>query len=206
MRSFFSLLSIEMGKFTEYRLPLKSLPVGVHEFEYHLGEQFFKNMEDEEIRQADVLVKLTVNHSNDVYELNFTFSGTVIVPCDRCLDDLELPIDTSYHIIVKYGEDYKDDSDEFIEIPESDNYLNVAYMIHDAVILAIPIKHVHPLGKCNRAMSNILKKHRAGQSEDDELAGELIEEMDYMDADSSEQSETPTDSRWDKLKNFNPED
>lgn len=193
-----------MGKFSEYKLPLKSLPVGVHDFEYRLGTQFFKNMEDADIRHGDVLVKLTVNHANDVYDLNFRFEGTVTVPCDRCLDDLEIPIDTTYHIVVKYGDDYRDDSDEFIEIPFGDNYLNVAYMINDAVVLAIPIKHVHPLGKCNRAMSSLLKKHRASaSSEDDELTGELIEEMDYMD--EGEGASKPTDSRWDKLKDFNPE-
>lgn len=195
-----------MGKFSEYKLPLKSLPVGVHEFEYRLDNTFFKNMEDTDIRHADVLVKLTVNHANDVYDLSFRMEGTVTVPCDRCLDDLELPIDATYHIIVKYGDDYRDDSDEFIEIPFGDNYLNVAYMIHDTVILAIPNKHVHPLGKCNRAMSSLLKKHRAGASEDDRIAEDLIEEMDYIDEGEDNEGSQPTDSRWDKLKDFNPSD
>lgn len=192
-----------MGKFTEFKLPLKSIPVGSQEFEYKLNKQFFVNMENNDVRDADILVDLTVDHRNDCYTLYFKLDGEVVVACDRCLDDLHLPIDTEYSIVVKYGDDYDDSSDEFLVIPESDNYLNVAYMIHDTVALAIPIKHIHPLGKCNRAMSSLLKKHRAGASgEDTELEDSLIEEMDQMDDDPTMGA---TDSRWDKLKDFNPE-
>lgn len=188
-----------MGKFTAYKLPLKSLAKGSHEFDYHLDKQFFVDMESSDIRDADVDVKLTVDYNGDVYDLSFVFTGEVTVLCDRCLDDLHLPIDTNYHILVKYGDDFNDDSDELLEIPQSDNYLNVAYMLYDTVTLAIPIKHVHPLGKCNRAMSAILKKHRAkATGEDADLENELIDEIDALD--DAENSTPATDPRWDALK------
>lgn len=196
-------LTIPMGKFSQFKLPLKSLPKGTHDFEYHLDKQFFTNMESPDVRDADVNVGLVVTFKNDVYDLAFTIKGDVVVPCDRCLDDLTLDIDTTYSIKVKYGDDYREDSDDLMEIPESDNYLNVAYMIYDTVSLAIPIKHVHPLGKCNRAMSSLLKKHRAGgmpSDPDAELEDELIDEMDNMPDSETPDRETPTDPRWDKLK------
>ena len=120
--------------------------------------------------------------------------------CDRCLDDLVLPIDTTYHIMVKYGEDFNDDSDELLEIPDSDNYLNVAYMMYDTVALAIPIKHVHPLGKCNRAMSEILKKHRARA----DLENDLIDEMDQIGDDVGREAQ-PSDPRWEALRGLSSE-
>ncbi len=189
-----------MGKFTEYKLPLKSMAPGTHQFEYRLGKTFFNNMENEDIHDADLRVALTVVYKADVYELDFAVEGTLTLICDRCLDDLEFPVDTTYHINVKYGDDYNDDSDTLLVIPESDNYLNVAYMIYDTVALTIPIKHVHPLGKCNRQMSAMLKKHRAGDANDEDAAIEtqLIDEMDSMDADEPRS----TDPRWDALKNL----
>ena len=104
-------------------------------------------------------------------------------------------------LISQYGDNYNDSTDELLEIPESDNYLNVAYMLYDTVMLAIPIKHVHPMGKCNRAMSALLKKHRSAVADDDDAAIEdqLIDEMDSMDSASTE---TVTDPRWDELKNL----
>ena len=187
-----------MGKFSEFKLPLKSIPAGTQEFSYHLDKTFFVNMENADVRDADVDVHLTVTHKNDVYDLVFHLTGTVTVACHRCLDNLELPVDTTYQVAVKYGDDYRDDADGMIEIPESDNFLNVAYMIHDTAALAIPIKHVHPLGKCNRAMSTLLKKHRAHTpgDPDAELEDELLDGID--DADTGEAQ--ATDPRWDALR------
>jgi len=170
-----------MGKFTDYKLMLKSLPEGKHTFEYHLDKQFFTNMENADVRDADVKVTLDVDYRGDAYALAFRLTGTLTVPCDRCLDDLLLDIDTEYGLTVKYGEEYDDDSDTLLIIPESDNYLNVAYMIYDTAVLAIPPRHVHAQGKCNRAMSALNKKYGVSNGADDD--------DDFTDADIAE-SET----------------
>ena len=192
-----------MGKFTAYKLPLKSLSPGTHEFDFHLDKSFFENMENEDIHDADLNAHVTVVYNGDFYTLDFKVTGNVTLLCDRCLDDLIFPIDSTYHIVVKYGEDYNDDNDEVLEIPMSDATLNVSYMINDTVVLAIPIKHVHPMGKCNRQMSALLKKHRAqGNDEDADLENELIDEMEDMDS----APEGGSDPRWDALKKLNPSD
>lgn len=188
-----------MGKFSAFKLPLKSLGTGTHNFEYHLDKQFFANMENSDIHGADLDVKLTVVYNGEFYDLDFVITGEVTLICDRCLDDLHYPIEAAYHIVVKYGEDYNDDNDEVLEIPVGDAYLNVAYMIYDTVVLAIPIKHVHPQGKCNRQMSAMLKKHRATTGDEDaELENELIDEIDSLD--DSAPAEAPADPRWDALR------
>jgi uncharacterized metal-binding protein YceD (DUF177 family) len=187
-----------MGKFQTFKLPLKSLSHGEHLFNYHLDKQFFTNMENTDIHGADLEVKLTLNYKGDVYDLDFSISGEIVLLCDRCLDELHQPVNAGYHIIVKYGDKYCDDSDEVLEIPDTENYLNVAYMIYDTVVLAIPIKHVHPHGQCNKVMSDIMRKHRAlvADEEDADLMEELIEEME--DGDTA--ANAPTDPRWDALK------
>ena len=182
-----------MGKFSAFKLPLKSLGTGTHNFEYHLDKQFFANMENSDIHGADLDVKLTVVYNGEFYDLDFVITGEVTLICDRCLDDLHYPIEAAYHIVVKYGEDYNDDNDEVLEIPVGDAYLNVAYMIYDTVVLAIPIKHVHPQGKCNRQMSAMLKKHRATTGDEDA-------ELENEPLDDSAPAEAPADPRWDALR------
>ena len=59
------------------------------------------------------------------------------------------------------------------------------------------------MGKCNRAMSSLLKKHRATVpgDPDSELENELLDEMETMPDNDSTTPEAPaTDPRWDKLK------
>lgn len=174
--------------------------MGTHHFDFHLDKQFFVNMESADVHDADLNAGIDVVYNGEYYDLTFTITGEVVLICDRCLDDLHFPIDATYHIVVKYGEDYNDDSDDVLEIPNSDATLNVAYMIYDTVVLAIPIKHVHPLGKCNRQMSAILKKHRAqANGEDAELENELIDEIDNIDA-AADNDSSATDPRWDALR------
>ena len=64
-----------MGKFSAYKLPLKSLAKGTHEFDYHLDKQFFADMESADIHDADVKVKVTLNYNGDVYDFNIVFTG-----------------------------------------------------------------------------------------------------------------------------------
>lgn len=181
------------------------MPEGEHRFEFHLDKRFFENMENADIHDADLDVVLIVAHKADIYQFDFHISGTITLICDRCLDDLIMPVDTTYSIAVKYGDDYNDDSDDLLIIPASDTNLNVAYMIHDTVALTIPIKHVHPLGKCNRQMSNMLKKHRATRpgDEDAELEESLIDEIDAIDAEAQNQAQQQSiDPRWNALKDL----
>ena len=203
MHSFCKQLSI-VGKFTAFNLPLKTLSEGEHKFSFTLDKQFFKNMENPDIHDADLVSDITVTHKNDLYHLSMHVTGTVTLICDRCLDNLLWPIDASYDITVKYGDDYEE-TDELLVIPYGDNSLNVSYMLHDTVSLAVPIKHVHPLGKCNRAMSALLRKHRAvgPDDEDADLTSQLIDEMDSMEpeADSADkEADTPVDPRWNELR------
>ena len=109
-------------------------------------------MENPDIIASDVHVHLDLEKKNDSYDCTFTCKGLMQVPCDRCLDPIDIDADTTYHITVKYGEDYNDETDDLLIIPQSDTYINVAYMLYDTLVLTIPLRHVHPLGKCNRAM------------------------------------------------------
>jgi uncharacterized metal-binding protein YceD (DUF177 family) len=182
-----------MGKFTEFKLMLKSLPMGKHRFEYHLNREFFMNMENDVVRDADINVTLDVTHRAEGYVFEFQLKGSLTVACDRCLDDLTLPVDTVYNLNVRYGEDYNDESDTLLVIPENENYLNVAYLIYDTAVLAIPPRCVHPHGECNRAMTALNKKYttNADDSDDEDAAlrDELLEDLDELEAEALEQDE-----------------
>lgn len=194
-----------MGKFTDYSLPLKSLPKGEHNFTFKLGKQFFVDMESTDIRDACLTADVTVRYANDIYDLDLHVSGEITLLCDRCLDEMSWPIDASYQVMVKYGEVYRDDNDKMLEIPSSVNDLNVAYMLYDTVSLAIPIKHVHPLGKCNRQMSAMLRKHRVRSNDPDaELEDELIDGID--DAGAGDEDAAGVDPRWNALKGLSTDE
>jgi len=172
--------------------------------EYLLGNHFFVNIDGEDIQKGRVNTKLTISKKGGVFDLSFTFSGIVIVPCDRCLDDMDLPIETTAHLIVKFGKDYSEESDEIVVIPEAEGIINLAWFLYEFVALAIPIKHVHAPGKCNKQMTSKLKKHTV-KSEDDEQSFGQDDPDDVIITDDDPDNEEKTDPRWDALKGFKEE-
>ena len=165
-----------MGKFSAYKVELASLKEGHYEQDFEIKKDFFENMENSDILDADVHVHLNLEKRRDAYDCTFTLKGTIQIPCDRCLDPIDHEVDTVYHVIVKYGDSYDDGADNLLVIPYSNSYLNVAYILYDTILLTIPLRHVHPLGKCNRAMADALRKHKRCDDE------ETDRELDYIDS------------------------
>ena len=186
-----------MGKFDIYKVDLKNLSPGVHEFEYILENKFFVDIDGDEVQKGKVKVNLTVKRSSMVFDMNFQLEGVVYVPCDRCLDDMDLPISAKNKLIVKFGKEYAEESDEIVIIPEAEGEINLAWFIYEFIAVTIPMKHVHAPGKCNKAMSSKLKKHTTRRSDDDdEYEDESADEI-IVEDDSSDMSSDP---RWDALK------
>jgi uncharacterized metal-binding protein YceD (DUF177 family) len=170
--------------------------------EYLLDNQFFMNIDSEGngVQKGKVCVSLTVEHKPSGFLLQFHLGGTVIVSCDRCLDEMEVPVESNSRLTVKLGKEYAEESDEILIISEEEGALNLAWFLYEFVVLAVPMKHVHPPGKCNKTMSAKLKKHSVRSHDDDAPSGYDEEESASMPDDGAE-AET-VDPRWDKLKDL----
>ena len=88
------LYTIALGKLDIYKVELKNMREDSAKYEYTLDNQFFADIDAPEIQKGKLKVDLSVKKSLGVYVLNFHTEGMVIVPCDRCLDDMELEVET----------------------------------------------------------------------------------------------------------------
>lgn len=188
-----------MGKFDAYKIPLRGLDPGEHSFDVRLDRKFFTDIDGEEVQKGDLDVRIRVKKGTYSFEFAFSIVGRVWVPCDRCLDDVEIPVETEEHLTVKYGSDFSEEGDNIIVIPEDEDDFNVAWYLYEFVALAIPMKHVHAPGKCNKSMTSKLKKHSA-RSVDDESDEELG--FDDVDESGAEAEQETVDPRWEGLKNL----
>lgn len=182
------------------------MPIGTQDFEYVLDNEFFKNIEGEDVQKGKVNVKLTVKRSAAAFELDFDLEGVIQIPCDRCLDDMDHEVKTHETLYVKFGTEYSEESDNVVIIPESEGDLNIAWFLYEFVALTIPLKHVHPAGKCNKAMSAKLRKHtaRSLNDSDDEGIGSYDDENIADEVPGA--GEEITDPRWDELKKIIEDD
>lgn len=193
-----------MAKFSLYKIPLRTLAPGVHTYEYELDRKFFEAIDGEEVKKGNVNVILNVRRTSSSFELNFDIEGVIKVSCTRCLDDMNLDVDTESRLIVKFGSEYSEESDEIVIIPEVEGEINIAWFLYEFIALTIPIKHVHPRGECNRTVSSKFKKHQAVSADDDEDdSDDIIDD----DSEPQEDEDTPqTDPRWDTLREINLDD
>ena len=151
------------------------------------------DLDENEVKKGKVKVDLALRRASMMFELDFQIKGVVSVPCDRCLEDVEIPIETQNRLVVKFGDEYAEESDELVVVPEEEGVISLAWYMYEFIALAIPMKHVHAPGECNEAMASILSEHMAISSDEEDW--EEDEEEDVSD-----DTNNPIDPRWNALK------
>ena len=158
---------IIMCSLESFKIDLKSLEEGDTVISYSLDDAYFKAIDGPEVRSGAVRVIVTVHRTVDFYELDFHSEGTVHVPCDICLDDMEQPVSADNRLTVKFGDEYSEE-DDLITVEKDEGLLDVSWFIYEFIALGIPIKHVHAPGKRNPAMIKALEEHSAARSSDED--------------------------------------
>ena len=121
---------------------LNGLASGSSVLDWEVGKEFFELFGNSEILDAHVAVRAKlVNHGATV-DVECSVEGTVTVPCDRCLDDLEL------EVVTGFSEVY---------VPEAGE-LDISQDVYDYVCTALPLQRVHPDGLCNPETVKYLSK------------------------------------------------
>ena len=187
-----------MGKFDKYKIDLKGMQADSVTYEFVLDNLYFSYIDAPEIQKGKVNVVLTVKRTSRAFELNFQTDGMVWVPCDRCLDEMELSVSSTDKLMVKFGQAYAEEGDNLIIIPEEEGEINVAWFIYEFVVLTILMKHVHAPGKCNKAMTSKLNKHLRTNSNDED--GDESTYEPEADVVVEEDAEEQIDPRWNELK------
>ena len=164
------------------KLDLKELDEGVSTFEYSLDDAWFESLDEDEIKRGNIRVSIDVKRTENYFELGFHTEGTVVIPCDICLDDMEQAIETDDSLVVKFGEEYSED-DDLVTVDEREGSIDVSWFVYEFIALNIPAKHVHAPGKCNAAMIKVLEEHsatRSGGEEDGAAADPRWNELEKL--------------------------
>lgn len=163
---------------SEYNIKFEGLKQGVHSFEYTVDNAFFEKFDAFEFDKSSIKVDLEFKKQSTMLVLVFTFSGEITVPCDRCLDDVDVDVYGEEKLVVKFGNEDYDQSDEILILPIHEYELNVANYIYEFINVNLPQKRVHFEGLCNQ---------------------EVIDELDKIE----KKEEINDDPRWSMLKDIN---
>ena len=170
-----------MGVKRDFDIDLLSLKEGRHEYEFGFNDSFFDLFEEPLVSKGEGKVKLTLNKALNLLELTFEINGSVRLVCDRSLDPFDMPIELSRDIIMKYGEEDQELSEDIMMINWDTQRINVAQLIYEFISLEVPIRKLHP--RYENEESSI---------EDDELF--------YQSEKPSDENKEKIDPRWEALK------
>ncbi len=176
---------VKMKKLKEFNIQFVGLKEGIHQFEYHIDNRFFDIYNYDEFNKSSIDIEVEFVKKSTLLELNFKAKGTVNVPCDLTGEDFDLEIEGEFPLIVKFGQEFNDDSDEVLIIPHTEYQVNIAQYIYELVVLSVPAKRVHPKVLDGTMESETLQK---------------LEELEYKETEQS--IEEDIDPRWNKLKDL----
>ncbi len=163
---------------SEYNIKFEGLKQGIHFFEFNVDNEFFEGFDCFEFDKSSIKVDLEFKKQSTMLILTFNFTGTISVPCDRCLDEVNVDIEGEEKLIVKFGNEDYDQSDEILILPIHEHELNVSNYIYEFINVNLPQKRVHFEGLCNQ---------------------DVIDELEKIE----QKKEIENDPRWSGLKDIN---
>jgi len=153
--------------------------MGMHNYQFHIDAAFFAEFESSEIENCNVQVDIELNKEPSMLVLNFDLDGSVNLLCDRCADDFHLSVCGNNRLIVKYGEDGYEQTDEVVVLKSDEGKFDLSQYIYEFIHLQLPQKRIHAEGECNP------------------IAIEKLNELNVNTASDK------VDPRWEALKGIN---
>lgn len=177
-----------MNNLKTFTIQFVGLKQGEHHYEYKIDDAFFKNFDFDDFNSIDVTVDTKLIKKPTFLEFIFDAQGTVNVNCDLTNESYDHPVEGDYRLVVKFGQEYNDDLEDIIIIPHGEYEINIAQYIYELVVLALPLKRVHPGVEDGTLESDMLDK---------------LEELSITEEKPADKkNEEDIDPRWEKLKDF----
>ncbi|MCK0133266.1 DUF177 domain-containing protein [Arenibacter sp. S6351L] len=171
-----------MMQHKEFIIPFSGLKQGKHEFEYTIENKFFESFEYDEFNGANIKLDVTLNKMSTMMELEMKARGTVNVNCDLTSEPYDQKIKADLELVVKFGDEYNNDNDEILIIPHSEYQINIAQYVYEMLVLAVPLKKVHP---------GVL---------DGSLKSDVLDKLEELQPKDTKENKEDIDPRWDALK------
>jgi len=170
-----------VGYTSKYNIAWKGLKEGITEYAYPIDEAFFEHIDKSMVEKAEVLARVTIEKRNLVFTFGFELEGTVELTCDRCLEKYNQFIEQRVTVLFRIGDGLTEPGDDVILISPEEDFINIAQLLYEYIVLSIPVRHVHPNDKNGKNLCN----------------PEMLKQIEKY---SKKESEPETDHRWDELK------
>ena len=166
-----------MGYLKQFVIPFSGLKAGNYTFTFEIDDRFFEHFEYSEIKHGRIHVDVVLERQQRMMVFNFLIAGNVILPCDRCGEIFSQPVDGEEKLIVKFGPEHEEESEDILVITEDEHELDLSQYIYEYIHLLLPLRKVHGTDEQGNSLCD----------------PDVINRI-------SEKEEPPVDPRWDALR------
>lgn len=168
-----------MGYLKQFVIPFTGLKAGNYTFAFEIDDRFFEHFEYSEIQHGRIHVEVVMERQPRMMIFNFLITGQVTIPCDRCGEIYSQSVDGEEKLIVKFGEDHHEETEDILIIREDEHEFDLSQFIYEYIHLLLPLKKVHGTDEQGESLCN------------PEITGRIIRTEEH-----------PVDPRWEKLKDL----
>ena len=161
-------------------IQLSGLKEGHHTIDFEIDKAFFDQFEESEVKEGSLIANIEMDKRTTHLDLKIGIYGSVRVSCDRCLEMFSQPVTSENRLLIKFGKSLEDFDPDILSVPVDEHELDLQQQIYEFIMLALPIKRVHPADK-------------KGQSTCDPVMLKKLEELVI-------EEEKDNDPRWDELR------
>lgn len=142
----------------DYTISFSGLTIGEYEFDFEVDNTLFEEYENEDILGADISLNVLLKKEERIMSFDFSFEGILNVLCDRCLELLDIDVRGVNTLLVKFGDENKEEDDDVIVISNKENKINLSQYIYEYILMQKPMQCVHKEGECNKDMLDRINK------------------------------------------------
>jgi len=174
-----------MERSVDTEIQFSGLKSGVYHYDFTLSDGFFSDYKNEKILGGNVVFNVKLEKKERLLTFFFTYSGTVRTTCDRCLEEMDWPVEGEQTLFVKFSDTEHSDDEDVVILPEKAFKIDLAQWMYEYVAVALPIQCTHP-------------DDANGEPTCDP---EMLKYISAQDEDGEEgQHEGETDPRWEALR------
>ena len=159
------------------------LKVGKHDFQFKIDSDFISKFQDALIDKLDIILNFTLDKQSErLFLLDFVFTGTIELECDRCLQEFDYPVKQHNRLVLKVENVEENSDDDVIFVSSNDFKVNIARYVYEFVCLIVPMKKTCEFinKECDKEMLKLINNYSI----------------------QSAKTENKTDSEWNILKNL----
>ncbi|MDB5272663.1 MAG: hypothetical protein JWO58_1030 [Chitinophagaceae bacterium] len=133
-----------MASLKLFDIDIHNLSQKEYDYQFDIDDRFFSLFEDSIVDKGSLAAKVSMSLHPGVIEMQFIINGTVVIICDRSLEEYDETISSNERLLFKFGEENMEISEEIISITRDTHRINVAQYIYEFITIAIPFKKRHP--------------------------------------------------------------